>query len=479
MRFKSIVLYSLILLFSTKIFSQKIISIDEILEKIIFETDEYNNVQKNNIIFNDEYNIVNNIFLPKVSLEINAPNYDHSINVITQPNGDNFFLDRKQANSSTAIDIMQPIYFTGGYFNIKSSINRVDLLNSKNVNYSSNWFNIGFVQPLNGFNQFKWIKKVNDIKYKSNKINILKEIEDLKLKVIEKYFDVLILQLKIKLTSKNIDLKTRKINNLKELLKSGRVLDIDIIQEDISINQLKISLKQQANQFQIEVEEFKNILNLNNSDLIFEEPINFKFEEFNMQLLKEKIKEFGIDVYFEANLVEAESELVKAKRERGIQANLQLAYGANSANNLLDGLFETPSKREFVNLNIKIPILNWNENKRRMNIAYNKKEILENNMKIASEELDLKVFQTINYIESLNDQKNLYELNIGLINKNIEIATNLYEFNRVTLTDYDNQIFNELVTKVDFLSNKKESWLSRFRLRKLTLYDFYLKKSLL
>jgi hypothetical protein len=458
--------------------SQKNISIEEILETMIYKTDEYNTIQKNSIIQNEEYNIINNNFLPKISLELNVPNYDHSINVITQPNGDNIFIDRQQANSSMVFDISQPIFFSGGYFNIKSSLNRVDLISRKQVEYSSNWFNIGFVQPINGYNQFKWMKKINESNYNFNKAEQIRKIENLRIELIERYFEVLILQLKTELTTKNIELKEEKIKNSTALFENGRILEAELFQEKISLNQLKITLEQQKNQYEIEINKFKNILNISNSDLVLTKPQDIGFHYYNVSLLKEKIKKYGIDIYLRSNFLQAESEYKKAKSERGVQINLQLAYGTNSVNNSLDGLFEIPSKREYANLNLKIPILNWNENKRKMIIAKEKMEIIENNIKISSEELDVKVFETINYMKSLENQNDIFLQNIELLQKNIDVVKNLYKYNRITLSEFDYQLFNEETIRVDYLNNLKALWLNRYQLRKLTLYDFYENKEL-
>lgn len=478
MKYSKVLVVAFFLIVGNKIYSQRQISIEEILEILIYNTDEYNTIQKNNIIQNEGYNIINNNFLPKVSLELNVPNYDHSINVITQPNGDNIFIDRQQASSSMVIDISQPITFTGGYLNVKSSLNRQDLISRKQVEYSSNWFNIGLIQPINGFNQFKWVKKINESNYSFNQIEQKRAIENLKIDLIDRYFEILILQLKVDLTTKNINLKEEKIINATALYENGRILEADLLQEKISLNQLKITLEQQKNQLEAELSKLKNILNLNNSSFLLVKPQDIDFLEFDIALLKERIKKFGIDIYFTTKLLEAERDYKKAKSERGFQINLQLAYGTNSVSNSLDALYEVPSKREYANLNVKIPILNWNENKRKMIIAKENKEILDNNLKITSEDLDIRTLQTVNYMNSLKNQNDIFVQNLELMKKNIAVVKELYKFNRITLSEFDYQLFNEETIKVDYLNNLKAIWLNRYQLRKLTLYDFYDSKEL-
>ena len=186
------IIYSLtFLLFYSSLYSQniKILEIEKSIDLLEINSEEFKQINRNLKIDTLRYKIYKNIFLPKVNLSLSIPSYNKSINSITLPNGDNKFIEQSQTNSNSIITITQPITLTGGDITVNSSINRIDNLSNKTSSYSSNWFNVTLNQPINGFNQYKWYKKINEAQFKKSKIDLLKSIENQKKIFIGDYFE--------------------------------------------------------------------------------------------------------------------------------------------------------------------------------------------------------------------------------------------------------------------------------------------------
>ena len=223
--------------------AQRNLSLDEALFLMRENSLEFKSIQRNARIEKVQYAIYKNSFLPRVDLNVSLPTYSRAINSITQPNGENTFIEQSQANSTFDFNISQKIPLTGGTLILNSSINRLDLISSNRTSFSSNWFNVLLNQPLNGYNIYKWGKKINKVKFDKNNIDIYKDLESLRNDLVNLFFSVYLSEKKIELTKNNINLTNEYLNISEEKLKQGRILEADVIKVRLSLNQLKSKLE--------------------------------------------------------------------------------------------------------------------------------------------------------------------------------------------------------------------------------------------
>lgn len=463
----------LFIIFSQSLFAQNQITLEDCLNNLIYNSEEYKNIIKSSNINELRYNIFKNTFLPSVSLDVDLPSYDHSISKVTQFNGEDLFVDRKQASTDFSLTIDQPITFTGGIVSVKSTFNRLDLLSTKNHSYSTNWFNVILVQPLNGYNQFKWSKKINKLYNEKSKLDFISNVELLRIEIIEKYFDFLTTKFKLELTKKNLELQNNDLFNKKLLFEAGRILETEYIQLKISINQLKFDEKNQEIDFLKAKEDFKNLLNINNENFDLILPSIVKKPLMPLDILIDRIKKYNINLNYDIKLLEAENKIAESKSKKGLQSNLQIAYGFNSQSNHLNELYDVPSKREFLNLNLKIPLIDWNKQKNRLKIAETEKEIIEAEFKATKETLTNRISEYVKILNSIHDQLVITNENMNLSKKNSELSTYQFKVNRLTLNNYQYELFKEETNTIEYINNIRVVWLYRYQMRSSLFYDFY------
>ena len=57
--------------------------------------------------------------------------------------------------------------------------------------------------------------------------------------------------------------------------------------------------------------------------------------------------------------VEAERELVRARRNSGFSATLQASYGLNQRSDAFDGVYNNPLNQQQFTINFSVPIFRW------------------------------------------------------------------------------------------------------------------------
>src|SRR6185312_6586348 len=133
-------------------------------------------------------------YLPALSLTANPFNITRSFTQIILPDGSEAFVPQSLATSSVNLSLTQQVGATGGAFSLNSGLQRIDLFNTNSISYLSTPVNIAYSQPVLTYNDLKWQKKIEPLYYQEAKKQYVSDIEDVHIKTITLFFDVLAAQ---------------------------------------------------------------------------------------------------------------------------------------------------------------------------------------------------------------------------------------------------------------------------------------------
>ncbi len=131
-------------------------------------------------------------YQPQLSLHGIAPSYNKSFIPVLQPNGTVFFQPVNNNNSSLNLNFSQSIAATGGTIYGTTQIQRFDDYDRKNTLYNGVPYAIGINQPLFRFNQLKWDKKIEPLKYNESRQAYIESLEQISVTATGYYFDLLL-----------------------------------------------------------------------------------------------------------------------------------------------------------------------------------------------------------------------------------------------------------------------------------------------
>ena len=113
-------------------------------------------------------------YLPGLTLEGILPSLNNTTESVIQPDGTEEFVQRSVMNTSLDLELNQNIGWTGGRVFVTSKLQRNDNFGQEPpTNYLAYPVTIGLIQPLNGYNQFKWDRKIEPIKYEEAKLQYI------------------------------------------------------------------------------------------------------------------------------------------------------------------------------------------------------------------------------------------------------------------------------------------------------------------
>lgn len=114
---------------------------------------------------------------PQLLLRGNLPDFQRSYSEVIQPDGTVDFQPIKINNSGLSLGLQQRIAATGGTVFANTLIQRFDDFDRERTIYNGRPFSIGIEQPLFGFNQLRWDKKIEPLRYQESRQQYLLDHE--------------------------------------------------------------------------------------------------------------------------------------------------------------------------------------------------------------------------------------------------------------------------------------------------------------
>ena len=414
--------------------------------------------------------------LPELTLHGTLPDLNRSIDEVTQPDGSDKFVNRQQANYSTRLSLAQELPFTGGSVFLNSNLRRIDLFGeNRSTSYLSTPLSIGFRQPLFAFNSFKWNNKIEPLKYRESKRQYLQSMEQVSIKAVNLFFDVYLAKINISIASNNKANKDTLYKIAKGRYNMGKIAENELLQMELSRLNADFSVEQSRLDYENSLFRLKSFLSLNKNTNIKlvppEKPETYKVS-------KEKALAQGREnrqetLQFERKLLQAEKEVARARKNSGLRnASLYAQFGLSNDANDLPGAYTRPEDQEQLQIGFSLPILDWGRSKANRKMAKANQDLVKTNVK--QQKIDFRQ-QIVLAVQEFNMQAKQLKIaakanRIG--QKRYRITKNRFKIGKVDITDLNLAANERDKARRSFIQSLRNYWTSKYKLRKLTLYNF-------
>jgi len=418
-------------------------------------------------------------YSPQISLYGNIPDFDKEFYGVRQPNGTIKFLPINQNSSNVGVSLTQPVLFTGGELSLHTNLSRFDDFTSKAKQYSGTPTYLHLSQPLFGYNNLKWQKRIEPLKFEEAKYEYAQQIETIAWQAVKYYFDVLDAQMNIAIASSNQ--KSSKINLEieKKRLDLGTTTEDKLLQLELQFLRNTQEIEKYNYQYQVAQLNLKTFLGVADST--------------NLSLaLPDKILYFTIDLpgglalakKYQPTLAsivrkatEAQRDLAQAKADKH-QIQLSASYGLNNVGNKITEIYNNAYSQQRFSIGFNIPLVDWGRRKARYNMAKAAEKLNASNSNFEKSNFILEISTLIGNFNLLQNNIFLARKTDSVADKRYNIAYNLYKSGSLTITDLSFAQAEKDNSKRNYLSALRQYWDAYYLLRRLTLYDFEKDESL-
>lgn len=412
--------------------------------------------------------------LPSLSLNATLPNFRRAI---TQEyvEGAYRYVEVNSNTLSTGLMLNQNIAPTGGRIFAQSSLERTDVfgLNS-NSNYKSEPVTIGFEQPIFGFNEFKWKRKVEPLKYLEAKRTYIESMEALSVEAIRYFFDLILAQQNLKTAMLNYANTDTLYQIAKGRYNIGTIAENELLQMELSYLNAGSSVNEAEIDLQFRKFRLKSFLGLNDEydvELIVPDYFPKASLKYDDVLYLAKTNNPRI-IQFERTIIESDRNVAQAKANRGLNANLFALYGLTQQSEDIPNAYVNPIDQQNVRIGVNVPILDWGQGRGRVKMAESSREVVRTNI-----EQSLVDFQQDVFLRVM--QFNLQETQLQLAAKADTIAQSRYHVTkeRFLIGRIDVLELNIAQTERDnarnrYISAMRNYWQFYYDMRRLTQFDF-------
>ncbi|MEX2370881.1 MAG: TolC family protein [Bacteroidales bacterium] len=422
-----------------------------------------------------EYRTFQASYLPSLSLSSTLPDINRSIDKIVKDDGTEDFVSRAVMNSSVEMELSQNVSFTGGNIFLNSSLQRIDNLgDNPNLNYLAYPFTIGFTQPINGYNDFKWEKKIEPAKYEEAKKQLIHTLEQVSNRAVGYFFDLILAQINLAIANKNFANNDTLYNIAEGRYQLGTIAENELLQMELSYLNAGTALN--AANIDLEVKKFRLRSFLGYSEMVdIELIVPSAIPDVNIEMgraLQEASTNNPEVLELQRRLLEAEQNVARAKAQKGIQANLFALYGMSKNAQDLGGVYVDPEDQQRLRIGFEIPILDWGLGKGRHKMAQSAEEVVKTNVIQSRSDFEQQIFLQVMQFNLQDDQLRIASKADTIAEKRYEVTKQRFLIGKIDVLDLNVALEEKDVARRGYVQALRNYWDYFFSLRILTLYDW-------
>ncbi len=415
-------------------------------------------------------------YLPGIRLDATLPNLNRNIQAITLPDGSDVFVRRSLASSSGNLSINQRIGLTGGQIFMNTGLERIDLIREGDniTSYLSTPVNIGFTQPIFAYNPYKWERKMEPIRFQEARKRYIEDLETISLRANNLFFDLLLAQINIEINTLNLNNNDTLYQVSKGRFSLGRIAENELLQMELNVLNSEALLEQAKIDYEAALFRFRSYLGIEGTENI---SLQVPEERHNLiieyQAALQQARDNRSDILtYERRIIEAESEVSRARSESRFNANLFAVYGLTQTATDFSDVYVNPLDQQQLRVGIQVPIVDWGVGRGRVKMAESNRELVNTNVEQSLVDFEQEVFLRVMEFNMLDRQLMIAAKADTIAEKRYEVSRKRYLIGRIDILELNIALAEKDRAKQSYLAALRNYWRGFYEMRRLTLYDF-------
>jgi len=413
-------------------------------------------------------------FKPQLSLNGTLPGFTRSYIQVVQPDGNISFQPVSYNNSQVNLQLSQSIALTGGTVFAQQQVQRFDDFARNKTSYNGIPFEVGIDQPLFRFNEMKWNRKIEPLKYQEGNQQYIASLEQVALNATGYYFELLVAQVNLQIADKNRSNNDTLYKIAQHKLELGKISQNDLLQLQMGLLTAQKDLASAQQAAAVASLKLKMFLSSREEKAVeLEIPVESKAFQIVTQIaLNEAFANRSDAIAFKRRVLEADKEVQRAQKENGLNASLQATFGLSNQGVRPADIYISPQDREFIQLQFTLPIMTWGRNKARTEVAKANQEFARQSVEQDRLTFEQEIFTQVTLLQMLQKQVKLTKLTDGIAASRYQIAQERFILSNLSVTDLGIAMQEKDRARRDYILALRDYWQSYYSLRLLTLYDF-------
>ncbi|OFX89979.1 MAG: hypothetical protein A2W99_08545 [Bacteroidetes bacterium GWF2_33_16] len=416
---------------------------------------------------------------PSLTLSSTIPNLDRSYREFNDSSG-TYYLRINKNTTNLNLNITQSVPFTGGQLSINTDLSRLDDLTKNSYSYSSIPLSVSYRQPVLFYNEYRWERKIEPLKYEEAKRSYVLNIEQVSLKAVNYFFDLALAQQNLQVAKINFSNADTLYKIAQGRYNIGTIAENELMQMELSVLNAGSSLN--SAQVDLEVKKFqlRSFLGFNEKvDLVLIIPKDIPKLTVDVEKALVIAQENNPDIIsFERQLIEARRDVAKAKSEKGLQADLFASIGYTQQADEISAVYQNPQNQQQLTLGLNIPILDWGLGRGKYRMAQSSQEVVKTTVDQARTDFVQSVYLNVMQFNMQDDQLYIAAKTDTIAQKRYDLTKQRFLIGKVDVLDLNVSLSEKDAAKINYIAALRRYWSDFYTIRRITLFDFISDKPL-
>lgn len=424
-----------------------------------------------------QYRTFKSEYLPSLMLSGTLPDYSRIYEKeYDYQTGQEYYVEKNSNTLSGTLSLTQNIGFTGGNISLQSELRRFDLLGEDGVtSYISTPVSINYNQPLFRFNEFKWQKEIEPLKYEEAKQTYVKAVEQVHQMAVNRFFQLALAQI-------NRDIADMNYANADTLYRIatgrynlGMIAENELLQMELSYLNAETSRHTAYNGLQDMEQRLRSFLGYRESvslELTIPPAETPEFQIAADEVLNKAMENNPEMIGFDVELLEARKSVASAKAEKGLNANMNVSYGLKGQSPNLPEAYNALDDQQRISVGFSIPIVDWGLRKGKYRMAQSNQEVVKTQVQQSRIDFEENLFLDVAQFNLQSDQVRIAAKSDTVAMKMYEVTKQRFLIGNVDVLDLNNADTKKDENRRGFIQSLQNYWAFYYNIRQLTLFDF-------
>lgn len=412
---------------------------------------------------------------PGLTLEGTLPSLTNATESVIQPDGTEEFVERSFMRTSLDLQFNQNISVTGGRVFISSQLQRNDNFGEEPPsNYLSYPVTIGFFQPINGYNEFKWDRRIEPLKYEAAKLQYINTMERVSQQSVRYFFDLALAQINVEIAEKNLANNDTLYQIATGRYELGTIAENELL--DMELNRLnsEIAMNEATIDLELRKARLRSFLGFNERvslQLVLPSDIPSIELDYNRTLEEARANNPEI-LSMEQQLLEAERAVAEARSQKGIRGDLFAQFGLSGVDEDLWNSYTGLARQQRVEVGVQIPLLDWGQGKGRYRMAQSAQEVVKMDVSQSMIDFDENIFLQVMQFNLQDDQVAITSKADTIADLRYEVSKQRFLIGKIDVLNLNDALDGKDVARRAYVEALRNYWDYYYDLRGLTLYDW-------
>ena len=412
---------------------------------------------------------------PGLTLEATLPSLNNAIESVTQPDGSEKFVSKSNMRTSLNLQLNQTVPLTGGRIFATTSLQRNDNFGEEPpTSYLAYPVTIGFAQPINGYNEFRWDKRIEPLRYEEAKLQYINSMEGVSQRAVGYFFDLALAQINLEIAKKNYANNDTLYQIARGRYQLGTIAENELLQFELTFLNSGTDLNQATIDLELRKARLRSFLGFNERisvQLLLPTEVPDITLDYQQTLNEAKANNPEI-LDYELQILEAERAVAEARSQKGLQADLFAQFGLSQVSDQLSDAYSNPLNQQRVEVGFQVPILDWGQGRGRLRMAQSQEEVVRTNVSQSLIEFNENIFLQVMQFNLQDDQVQIASKADTIADLRYEVTKQRFLIGKIDVLDLKDALEEKDLARRGFVEALRNYWDYYYNLRGLTLYDW-------